>query len=132
VKGQLAGFNVPDECWDTIATSGDSARSAMFQGAVGEKVWFIGQPHDERFFEPLSLLEAPMEIERVPLEEASGIVCTGPEDPMADPAVMRPAFLWAKQHGLKLLCANPDIVVDRGEVREWCATGESCALVTGC
>jgi len=23
--------------------------------------------------------------------------------------------------GLKLLCANPDIVVDRGDVREWCA-----------
>ena len=22
---------------------------------------------------------------------------------------------------MKLLCANPDIVVDRGEVREWCA-----------
>ena len=27
----------------------------------------------------------------------------------------------AKTKGLKLLCANPDIVVDRGEVREWCA-----------
>ena len=27
----------------------------------------------------------------------------------------------AKTKGLKLLCANPDIVVDRGESREWCA-----------
>jgi len=34
---------------------------------------------------------------------------------------MRPQFLYAKQKGLKLLCANPDIVVDRGETREWCA-----------
>ena len=34
---------------------------------------------------------------------------------------MRPKFLYAKQKGLKLLCANPDIVVDRGETREWCA-----------
>src|SRR6056297_2361675 len=34
---------------------------------------------------------------------------------------MRPQFLHAKQKGLKLLCANPDIVVDRGETREWCA-----------
>jgi HAD superfamily hydrolase (TIGR01459 family) len=40
---------------------------------------------------------------------------------MADPDVMRPQFLYAKQKGLKLLCANPDIVVDRGDVREWCA-----------
>ena len=29
--------------------------------------------------------------------------------------------LLAKQLGLKLLCANPDIVVDRGDQREWCA-----------
>jgi ribonucleotide monophosphatase NagD (HAD superfamily) len=34
---------------------------------------------------------------------------------------MRPQFLAAKTRGMKLLCANPDIVVDRGEVREWCA-----------
>jgi HAD superfamily hydrolase (TIGR01459 family) len=57
----------------------------------------------------------------VPLEEAEGIVCTGPFDPLADPAGMRPQFLYAIQKGLKLLCANPDIVVDRGGVREWCA-----------
>lgn len=121
VKVQLTRFNVPEDCWDSIATSGDSARSAMFQGAVGNKVWFVGQPHDQTFFEPLHLLENPVEITQVPLDEAEGIVCTGPEDPHADPAEMRGPFLYAKQKGLKLLCANPDIVVDRGERREWCA-----------
>jgi HAD superfamily hydrolase (TIGR01459 family) len=30
-------------------------------------------------------------------------------------------FQFAKKKGLKLLCANPDIIVDRGSVREWCA-----------
>ncbi|NNL73810.1 MAG: HAD hydrolase-like protein, partial [Silicimonas sp.] len=35
--------------------------------------------------------------------------------------VNRPEFLYAKQKGLKLLCANPDVIVDRGERREWCA-----------
>lgn len=121
VQKQLVSFNVPDDCWDTIATSGDSARAAMFRGTVGEKVYFIGQPGDQKFFEPLNLLEDPVEISQVPLEEAEGIVCTGPFDPHADPAEMRPQFLFAKQRGLKLLCANPDIVVDRGEEREWCA-----------
>ena len=121
VKKQLTHFNVPEDCWDTIATSGDSARSAMFQGAVGDKVWFIGQPHDMAFFEPLSLLENPIEITRVPLEEATGIVCTGPVDPQENPEKMRPFFALARDRGLKLLCANPDIVVDRGETREWCA-----------
>jgi HAD superfamily hydrolase (TIGR01459 family) len=121
VQKQLVGFGVPDDAWDTIATSGDSARTAMFLGTVGRRVFHIGYPGDERFFEPIGVVDDPVEIERVPLEDAEGIVCTGPRDPMADPAVMRPEFLMAKQRGLKLLCANPDIVVDRGDVREWCA-----------
>lgn len=121
VERQMRSFGVPDAAWDTIATSGDSARAAMFRGAVGERVYFIGQPHEELFFEPIKVVDAPVQVKMVPLEEAEGIVCTGPFDPMADPDVMRPQFLYAKQKGLKLLCANPDIVVDRGEVREWCA-----------
>ncbi|MBT0958148.1 TIGR01459 family HAD-type hydrolase [Alphaproteobacteria bacterium KMM 3653] len=121
VRAQLERFNVPEDCWDVIATSGDSARAAMFRGTVGQKVYHIGQPHDEPFFEPLKLIEDSVEIERVPLQEAEGIICTGPFDPFADPDVNRADFLYAKTKGMKLLCANPDIVVDRGEKREWCA-----------
>ena len=121
VAKQLLRLGVPEDCWDVIATSGDSARAAMFEGVVGRKVWHIGEPHDAPFFEPLELLSDPVEIEKVELAEAEGIVCTGPFDPHADPSVMRPQFLLAKTKGVKLLCANPDIVVDRGESREWCA-----------
>ncbi len=122
VATQLSQFNVPDDAYDIIATSGDSARSAMFRGAVGNKVYFMGEwQRDAGYFEPLSLLENPVEIERVALQDAEGIVCCGPNDPMADPDVNRADFLYAKTKGMKLLCANPDIVVDRGEVREWCA-----------
>ena len=129
VARQLERLNVPEDCYDSIATSGDSARAAMFRGAVGEKVWFMGQPFDESFFDPLDLIDTPVTIQRVALEDAEGIVCCGPFDPFADPAVNRPQFLYAKQKGLKLLCANPDIVVDRGEEREWCA-GALAALYT--
>ena len=121
VAAQIVKLGIPDDCWDVIATSGDSARAAMFTGVVGDKVWFIGEDHDQAFFEPMKLLENPMTIMQVPLEQATGIVCAGPFDPFADPAIYRPQFLYAKQKGLKLLCANPDIVVDRGESREWCA-----------
>ncbi|MCE8520295.1 TIGR01459 family HAD-type hydrolase [Ruegeria pomeroyi] len=122
VATQLTQFGVPQDAYDTIATSGDSARSAMFRGAVGQKVYFMGEwDRDAGFFEPLKLLDNPVEITRVPLQEAEGIVCCGPFDPMADPEVNRPDFLYAKIKGMKLLCANPDIVVDRGEIREWCA-----------
>ncbi|MEL6648484.1 MAG: TIGR01459 family HAD-type hydrolase, partial [Pseudomonadota bacterium] len=121
VERQLDTFNVPKDCWDTIATSGDSARAAMFRGMVGEKVYFIGQDGDLKFFDPLAIIDDPADITRVPLDQAQGIVCAGPFDPMADPETWRPDLLYAKQKGMKLLCANPDIVVDRGEVREWCA-----------
>lgn len=122
VAQQLRQFGVPQDAYDTIATSGDSARAAMFTGAVGEKVYFMGEwKRDEDFFKPLEVIDNPVSITRVPLAEAEGIVCCGPFDPMADPSVNRADFLFAKQKALKLLCANPDIVVDRGETREWCA-----------
>ncbi|MCB1313905.1 MAG: TIGR01459 family HAD-type hydrolase [Sedimentitalea sp.] len=122
VRTQLAQFGVPEDAWDSIATSGDSARAAMFRGAVGSKVWFMGEEaRDAGFFEPIKVIDDPVPVTRVALEEAEGIVCCGPFDPLADPALNRPQFLYAKQKGLKLLCANPDIVVDRGGVREWCA-----------
>ena len=121
VAAQIAQFGVPDTAYDDIATSGDSARVAMFGGVVGERVWHLGQSHDAAFFEPPAILDHPARIERVPLDAAEGIVCTGPFDPMADPETLRPEFEAALGRGLKLLCANPDIVVDRGEIREWCA-----------
>lgn len=121
VAKQLDRFGCPEYTWDNIATSGDSARTAMFTGAVGNKVYFIGTEFDLPFFEPLKLIENPVEIERVALEDAEGIVCCGPFNAHDDPDTLRPQFLYAKQRGLKLLCANPDIVVDRGETREWCA-----------
>lgn len=121
VEQQLASIGVPEDCWHTIATSGDSARAAMFRGVVGEKVYFMGEDHDQRFFEPLALVDDQVTITQVPLQEAEGIVCTGPFDPTADPSVNRADFLYAKQKRMKLLCANPDIVVDRGARREWCA-----------
>jgi len=121
VAQQLDKIGVATDSWDIIATSGDSARYAMFTGAVGGSVYFIGQPHDQSFFDPLDIVENPVAIQQVPLDQADGIVCCGPVNPLADPDGNRADFLYAKQKGLKLLCANPDIVVDRGETREWCA-----------
>lgn len=129
VAAHLEHLGVPKDAYDAIATSGDSARAAMFRGMVGEKLWFIGQDMDQGFFDPMQIIANPVSITRVPLDEAEGIVCAGPEDPHADPSTYRPQFLLAKQKGLKLLCANPDIVVDRGDRREWCA-GALAALYT--
>ncbi|MEH6391586.1 MAG: TIGR01459 family HAD-type hydrolase [Sulfitobacter sp.] len=129
VVKQLRHFGVAEDAWDDIATSGDSARTAMYRGMVGSDIWHLGPPTDKHFFDPIDILDDPVEINQVALEDAEGIVCTGPFDPLADPAILRPQLLLAKQKGLKLLCANPDIVVDRGDIREWCA-GAVAALYT--
>ncbi|MBI6630209.1 TIGR01459 family HAD-type hydrolase [Pontibaca salina] len=122
VERQLTAVGVPDDAWDAIASSGDSARAAMFEGVVGKKVWFMGDwERDGGFFDPMQVISDPVAIERVPLEEAEGIVCSGLFPDQSKPEESRPQFLYAKQKGLKLLCANPDIVVDRGDTREWCA-----------
>lgn len=121
VEKQLHHLNVPPICYDTVATSGDSARAAMFTGMVGKKVFFIGEPRDQVFFDPIAVIKSPIDVEQVSLKDAEGIVCTGPFDGSADPAVNKEIFLFAIDQGMKFLCANPDVVVDRGSVRQWCA-----------
>ncbi|MCP5038477.1 MAG: TIGR01459 family HAD-type hydrolase [Rhodobacteraceae bacterium] len=129
VEKHLGILGVPRDCWDVIVSSGDSARAAMYRGVVGEKVWFMGEKHDLSFFDPIRVVANPVTITQVGLEEAEGIVCCGPFDPFAPPEDLRPKLLFAKQKGMKLLCANPDLIVDRGEKREYCA-GAIAALYT--
>lgn len=120
---QLDRIGVPRDAWDLVVSSGDAAQIAMLEGAVGRRVHHIGPEKDEGFFTalPAGMADAPP-IARVPLEEAEGIVCTGPFDELNEtPEDYRARFLYAKAKGLKLLCANPDIVVDMGETRIYCA-----------
>src|SRR6056297_487718 len=58
VARQIHGMGVPEDAWDAIATSGDSARAAMYRGVVGREVWFMGEsPRDDDFFNPLKIIE---------------------------------------------------------------------------
>ena len=121
VEQQIKKIGIEPSSWDAIATSGDSARHAMFSGVVGRKVYFIGQPHDMNFFDLPTSEGQFKNITLVPLKEADGIVCCGPFDPLISPSENLTDFEYARESGLELLCANPDIVVDRGDTREWCA-----------
>jgi HAD superfamily hydrolase (TIGR01459 family) len=121
VQEQLLQIGIAESFYDRIATSGDSARAAMFSGVVGRKVYFLGQPHDQSFFSPPDIYLNTSKITQVNIEQAEGIICCGPFNPLANLKEIQPQLLIAKTKGLKLLCANPDIVVDRGPNREWCA-----------
>lgn len=121
VAAQIARMGVPDDCHDAIASSGDSAQVAAHMGAVGQKVWMISDGHDAGFLHPPAIVTDPVPLTEVGPDAAEGIICIGPDDPLAPPETYRPAFEAAIARGLRLLCANPDIVVDRGAEREWCA-----------
>ncbi|MEM8554616.1 MAG: TIGR01459 family HAD-type hydrolase [Pseudomonadota bacterium] len=119
---QLDGIGVPRDCWDEIATSGDSAQAAMASGHFGERVYHIGPDRDLPFFNDRAEDIPKTDIARVPLAEAQGIVCTGLNDDETEtPDDYRSELLLAKTNGLSLLCANPDVVVDRGDKRVYCA-----------
>ena len=122
VEASFDRLAIPRDAWDVIVTSGDAAQDALFAGAVGRRVWHIGPAKDDAFFDaPAAWADAPA-IARVPLDESEGIVCTGPFDETTDtPEDYRGQLMLARQHGLKLLCANPDIVVDLGDRRIYCA-----------
>ena len=58
-----------------VVSSGDAAQAAMAAGQFGRRVFHIGPERDLGFFRYAE--GRPIDIERVPLEEAEGIVCTG-------------------------------------------------------
>jgi HAD superfamily hydrolase (TIGR01459 family) len=124
---QLDGLGVPRDAWDSVVTSGDAAQMGMLSGAVGRRVHHIGAPKDEAFFTDFAedladYARTQPPITRVPLQEAEGIVCTGLVDDLTEtPDDYRATLLMGKTLGLPMLCANPDIVVDMGDRRLYCA-----------
>lgn len=122
VAAQLDGLGAPRDCWDDIVTSGDSAQAALVRGIVGQKIFHLGPERDLTFFTELADDLPEPEFTLVPLDEAEGIACTGLlDDATETPDNYRAQLLLAKTKGLKLLCANPDIVVDKGDQRIFCA-----------
>ena len=113
VLAQLDRLGAPKDCYDLVVSSGDAAQYALFSGAVGYRIHHIGAEKDMPFFTDL----AP-ELQAL----AEGIVCTGLKDDLTEtPEDYRAALLHGKTRGLPMLCANPDIVVDMGDKRLWCA-----------
>ena len=122
VEQQVARLGVPRDAWDVIVTSGDCAQEAMLAGAVGTRVHHIGPRKDDGFFTELPDTADRDLIRRVDLPEAEGLVVTGPLNDETDtPEDYRATLIHAKARDLKLLCANPDLIVDMGHRRLLCA-----------
>lgn len=127
VVKQLDAMGCPRDAWDEVASSGDAAQHALLTGAVGRRVHHIGAEKDLPFFTDFAddlqpLLKTEQPIERVALSDATGIVCTGLVDDLTEtPDDYRAQLLMGKTLGLPMLCANPDIIVDMGHRRLYCA-----------
>jgi HAD superfamily hydrolase (TIGR01459 family) len=116
VEMQLARMNAPRDAWDAIASSGGAARDAVRRGEWGQRIYHIGDAErDEAFFDGAN-------VERVRLEDAETIVCTGlRNDRLETPANYNDELTEGALRRLPFLCANPDLVVDVEGKRYFCA-----------
>jgi len=114
VQRQLRKLDVADETYDVIVSSGDLTRNFV-AGRPGQKMFWIGPERDNSIYRGL---DAGI----VPLEQADYIVCTGLFDDETESAEdYRAMLLKARERQLTLVCANPDIVVERGDRLIYCA-----------
>lgn len=113
VERQLAALGVPEDCRDRVITSGDVTRDLIREGP--RRVLHIGPERDLAIFDGI-------DVELVEEFEASGVVCTGLfDDTRETPEDYADLLRRLRARDLPFICANPDIVVERGEELVWCA-----------
>lgn len=114
VQRQLRKLGVADEIYDAIVSSGDLTRHFV-SDHPGKKMFWLGPERDSSIYRGLDAVTAP-------LEQADYIVCTGLFDDETESAEdYRGMMLQARERKLPLVCANPDIVVERGDRLIYCA-----------
>ncbi len=114
VQRQLRKLGVADTTYDAIVSSGDLTRHYVTEHA-GQLVCKIGPERDNSVFRDIDVSFAP-------LDQADYIVCTGPyDDETETPDDYREMMTQALQRKLTLICANPDVVVERGDRLIYCA-----------
>jgi HAD superfamily hydrolase (TIGR01459 family) len=114
VQRFIDGLEVPRDSYDAIVSSGDVTR-ALIRERAGERVGHIGPPRDLPIFEGLHA-------SLVPIEHADYVVCSGLYDDTVDrPQDYDDLIATMLERKLTMICANPDIVVERGEHLVYCA-----------
>ncbi|MFS8036256.1 TIGR01459 family HAD-type hydrolase [Xanthobacter sp. AM11] len=114
VRDMLDRFGVPRSAYDAIVTSGDVTRDVL-AARPGARMFHLGPPRDVGTFEGLDLTLAP-------LAEADVVVCTGLlDDDTETPDDYRGQLNEMKARAVPLICANPDLVVEKGDKLIYCA-----------
>jgi HAD superfamily hydrolase (TIGR01459 family) len=110
----LDRLGVPHAAYDGIVSSGDVTH-ALIAARAGQRVFHIGPARDLPIF---TGLDAPL----APLESADYAVCSGlADDTVETPQDYRDVIARLRARGLTMICANPDVVVERGDALVYCA-----------
>ena len=113
VATQLDGFGVARDAYDGIVTSGDLTRHLI--SARPDRLFHLGPARDLGIFSGLDLNFADE-------QTADVLVCTGLLDDNVDtPATYTERFQRFVDRGAPMICANPDLTVERGERLVYCA-----------
>jgi HAD superfamily hydrolase (TIGR01459 family) len=110
----LDGLGVPREAYDAIVSSGDVTRT-IIAARAGQRAFHVGPERDVPMFADL---DTPL----APVESADYVVCSGLYDDTTEtPQDYNALIETMLARGLTMVCANPDVVVERGDKLVYCA-----------
>ncbi len=114
VATQLDGIGVPQSSFDVIISSGEVARS-LIAAYAGRPIVHLGPERDLGIFSGIDVV-------RVGPDRAEAIVCTGLfDDERETPDDYAETLAICAARKLPMICANPDVAVERGGHLVYCA-----------
>ena len=122
VEYQIANLGIKKKHYDMLLTSGELTSAYISKISKNKlNIFHIGGKRHHSIYKD-TINERKISINIKNIVDADLIVCTEPFDPSIDqPSDYENAFRSGIDNNLTLLCANPDLVVDVGEMREMCA-----------
>jgi HAD superfamily hydrolase (TIGR01459 family) len=115
VGPQLEKLGISSASYDAILTSGDLTRDGLSHVTTRQRIMHIGPERDLGLFDGLDVV-------LVDEADADVIVCTGLfDDTTETPETYQAQFARLKARRLPMICANPDITVERGGKIIYCA-----------
>jgi HAD superfamily hydrolase (TIGR01459 family) len=120
IREQLDHLHVPRDAYDAVVTSGD-VTIELIRARASAPVHHIGPSRDLVLFDEVAKrLGGPPP--NVSLDEASYVLCTGLfDDTRETPADYDPTFSTMLARHMPMVCANPDLVIHRGQDLIYCA-----------
>ncbi|WP_321342599.1 TIGR01459 family HAD-type hydrolase [Breoghania sp.] len=118
IYAQLEALGFPRHAFDSIVTSGDVTYS-LLHAHEGDTVLHIGPDRDYTLYEGTGL-KVVLDASEAP--DGGLIVCTGLFDDTSEtPEDYHARFEELIARDFSMVCANPDLVVERGDSLIWCA-----------